>query len=81
MLTMNLRKFTFFTSGIKEEFDGDSEEVDGAHGQGWRDTLQGWTTRQNHWNMLTVQLPICHQLWMVSKRYFVVWTIYLCLLL
>ena len=31
---MNLRKLTIFTSGIKEEFDGDSEEVDGAHGQG-----------------------------------------------
>ena len=34
----------FYVTGVKEEFDGDSEEVDDPYGQSRRHHISGWTT-------------------------------------
>ena len=49
-------------AGVKEEPDGDREEAYGAHGQGRGHQLPRRAARQDHRNLLTIKLPVRHQL-------------------
>lgn len=52
--------------GIQKELDGDCKEADAARGQSRRNHLQRRTAHQDHRHLQPEQLPVYHQLWMVS---------------
>ena len=52
--------------GVQEEPDGDREEADAARGQGGGHDLQRRASHQDHRHLQPEQLPVHHQLWVVS---------------